>query len=311
MAIGSVTLLTTPLPLFGQWHDRGVGLVHVRRQSLVMGSVASFDVVAATEREGYAAISRAVRVFRELDARLSMYRIDSEVAFIARHAGKAPVPVSPDTVSVLRFARAVSEQTQGRFDITIEPIMRRWGFRQDPEQPVTPPPDEELRHLESRIGFRHLHIEEGSAVLGRPGMALDVGGLAGGYALDRAIATMKQSSVAAAFINFSGDVHSFGVPADGLPWTVRLLDPVTRQPRSEEILLLGRALSTSGAYENRRRDAAGRTWGHLLAPASGHPVAPFGSVSALHPSAMTADAWSTAAFVGARPDVPGLDLITL
>lgn len=311
MAFGTATLLTTPLPLFGRWRDRGVDLVRVRRQSLLMGSVASFDVVAATERDGYAAIEGAVRIFRKVDARLSMYRADSEVAAVARHAGKTPVTITVDTETVLRYAREMSNQTGGRFDITIEPIMRRWGFRQDPDRTIVQPSEKALRELEHRIGYEHLHLENGQAYLNRPGMALDVGGLAGGYALDRAIEAMKQFSVAAAFINFSGDVHSFGVPVDGVPWSVRLLDLITRQPLSDEIVLGGRALSTSGAYENRRHDDAGRSWGHLIAPDSGRPVAPFDSVTVLHSSAMIADAWSTAAFVGARPVEPGLDFITM
>ncbi len=311
MALGSLTMLATPFPAAAQWKAHGARLVHVRRQSLLMGSVASFDVVAATERDGFEAINRAVRVFRALDVRLSMYRADSEVAELARNAGKGPVPISPDTETVLHYALEMSHRTGGRFDVTIEPVMRRWGFRDDPDHVIKPPTDAELRALERRIGYRHLHIEAGTAYLDRPGMALDVGGLASGYALDQAIMAMKQAGVAAGFINLSGDVHSFGVPADGLPWTVRLLDPGTRQPRPEAIVLDGRALSTSGAYENRRHDDAGTSWGHLVMPASAHPIEPVGSVTALHPSAMTSDAWSTAAYVGAHPDAPGLDMITL
>lgn len=308
MALGGVGLALPGVPA---WHDGGARLVHVRRQSLVMGSVAAFEVVAPSARDGHAAINRAVRVFRRLDALLSMYRTDSEVAALERHAGHAPVPVSPDTEAVLRHALAFARRTGGRFDVTIEPLMRRWGFRRDPDRPVTPPTDAELRALQARLGSAHVHVAPGEAMLLRPGMALDVGGIAGGYALDRALDVLRQAEVAAAFINFSGDVHAFGAPAADTPWQVHLLDPVTRRPRAGALVLAGRALSTSGAYENRRHDAAGASWGHLLLPGRARPVEPGGSVTALHPSALAADAWSTAAFVGATPDDPALELIRL
>ncbi len=308
MALGGVGLV---VPGARAWRDRGAGLVRVSRQTLVMGSVAAFEVAAPTERDGYEAINRAVRVFRTVEARMSMYRADSEVARMARWAGKAPGPVSEDTEAVLRYALAVSRQTGGRFDVTIEPLMRRWGFREEPGHPVPPPTDADLRDLQARVGYEHLHLAPGRAFLNRPGMALDVGGIAGGFALDRAIETLRRAEVAAAFINFSGDVHSFGAPAADTPWQVYLLDPATRRPRTEAILLNGRALSTSGAYENRRHDDHGASWGHLLAPRTGRPVEPFGSVTALHPSAMVADAWSTAAYVGAAPAGADVELIRL
>ena len=303
MALGGVGLTT---PGVSAWYDRGAALVHVRRHSFLMGSVATFDVVAPTERDGFEAINRAVRVFHKVESLLSMYREDSEIAVLERHAGRDLVPISEDTEIVLQFALEMSRQTEGRFDVTIEPLMRRWGFREDPDIPVPRPTEAELRAIQDSIGFKHLHLESGFAALARPGMALDLGGIAGGYALDQAIEVLRSSEIAAALINFSGDVHSFGSMATGVPWKVHLLNPVTGRPKSEPINLEGQALSTSGAYENRRHDAAGASWGHLLLPSASQPLEPFGSVTVLHPSAMMADAWSTAVFVGSRIPEPQL-----
>lgn len=312
LTAGGVGLLAGPA--FGlppRWTHRGTPLVHVRRRSLVMGAVATFDVVASTEQDGYAAIRRAVRIFRDLDARLSMYAATSEVTTLKQQAGRAPVAVSSDTTRVLAYAQDVARATRGLFDVTVEPLMRRWGFRGDPDDRVSPPSEAELRRLEECIGYEKLHLEGGKAHLTRPGMAIDVGGIAGGYALDRAVAALRSADVAAALIDFSGDLHCLGTPAENAPWTVHLLDPYTETLRPTAIPLHDEALSTSGSYQNRRHSAAGASWGHLIATDRARPIEPVGSVTAIHSSAMVADAWSTAAYLGASPTDPDLRLITL
>lgn len=286
----------------GFLREKGAGLVTLSRQSLVMGSVASFEVIADSERAGYEAIRKGVEVFRSLDQKLSMYREDSEMAALGKSAGRKAVTLSQDALRVLRFSKEINESTKGLFDVTIEPAMKSWGFRKEPGAPVTEPSEEELRQLEQLIGSEKIEITDRQVYLEQEGMAIDLGGVAGGYALDRAIDEMKKCDIAAAFINFSGDIHCFGQPLDGESWKVQILDPETRQPRRESIVLHERALSTSGAYENRRENG-NKSWGHLLNPGLARPVETVASATAIHPSAMMADAWSTSAYLGASaPD---------
>lgn len=299
-------LLSPSVSAFSSWRNRGVSLERVRRQSLVMGSVASFDVVAPSEREAYAAINRAVEIFRDLDAKLSMYRPDSEGAALEDAAGIKPVPISADMAAVLRRAQRLARTTGGRFDVTIEPLMREWGFRDDPDSPVSRPTDAQLHRLESLVDYRNLLVEDERAYLQQSGMALDLGGIAGGYALDRAIDAMRSMDVAAALVNFSGDLHCFGAPAQDQPWTVHLVDPATLEPQEDALSLQNEALSTSGAYRNRRHNRTGQSWGHLLRPDLATPVEPVGSVTAVHSSALEADAWSTALYLSA--DLPDSDV---
>ncbi|NGP75411.1 FAD:protein FMN transferase [Balneolaceae bacterium YR4-1] len=282
--------------------ENGAGLVTVKRQSLVMGSVASFEVVADSERAGYEAIRKAVDVFRSLDKKLSMYRDDSEMAVLGKSAGRTPVSISEDALEVLGFSKKISESTGGLFDVTIEPAMKSWGFRKEPGDLIKEPTHEELRKLEQLIGSEKISITGNRAYLEQKGMAVDLGGVAGGYALDKAIEEMKRSDIRAAYINFSGDIHCFGQPLDGESWKVQILDPGTGQPLQESINLQERALSTSGAYENRRENE-GASWGHLLNPETARPVEPVASATAIHASAMMADAWSTASYLGA--EAPG------
>ncbi len=283
-----------------RWKDQGVKLTTVSRQSLVMGSLISFQVVAETESAGYEAIRRAEQTFRSLERKFSMYDDQSEMARLAHQSGKVPVAVSQAAIELLEFAKNMHSQTKGRFDVTVEPAMKRWGFRQNPGQSIDKPTDRELRELEEIIGSEKIIIEDESVFLDKAGMGIDTGGIAGGYALDKAIEEIKQSDVSAAFINFSGDIHCFGEPLKDKKWPVHILDPQTQQPLRDPIELSNEALSTSGAYQNRRHDNTDHSWGHLLLPDQAEPVEPMGSATAVHPSAMVADAWSTAVYVGAE-----------
>lgn len=285
-------------PVPERWTERGITLTTINRQSLVMGSLISFEVIAESESEGYEAIRRAEQIFRSLEKIFSMYDNQSEMAKLAQQAGKEPIAVSQDAIELLQFAKKLHRHSSGRFDITIEPAMQRWGFRQNPGQTVERPTEQEVQRLEQIIGSEKIIIEDGNVLLNESGMAIDTGGIAGGYALDSAIRAMKKSDVAAGFINFSGDIHCFGEPLEDKKWPVHILDPKTQQPLREPIMLSNEALSTSGAYQKRRHDSAKQSWGHLLLPDQAKPIEPVGSVTAIHPSAMTADAWSTAVYVG-------------
>ena len=134
------------------FREKGAKLVTVKRQSLVMGSVASFEVVADSERAGYQAIRKGVDVFRALDKKLSMYRRDSEMAKLGTSAGREPVSISDEALEILRFSKRISESTRGLFDVTVEPAMRSWGFRKEPGDRIKEPTGEELRKLEQLIG---------------------------------------------------------------------------------------------------------------------------------------------------------------
>lgn len=282
-----------------RWRDRGTSLVSVCRSSLVMGSVLHFQVVAERKEDAHEGIRRAVAVFRDLDDRLSMYDPKSEMGRLAAKSGEAPVPVSEEAMAVLAFAKRMWHRSGGRFDVTIEPAMKQWGFRNDPSERIEQPDERKMKELEQLIGSEKLILDGDRAYLDRRGMAVDLGGIAGGYALDRAVAVMKQCDLVAGFLNFSGDICCFGEPLNGSGWPVHILNPYTQQPLTDPVLLHDEALSTSGAYQNRREDHRNRSWGHLLLPVEARPYKSAGSVTAIHSSAMAADAWSTAAYVGA------------
>lgn len=291
------------------WHDRGARLVSVQRKSLLMGSVVSFQVTAASEQAGYQAIRKGVEAFRNADTVFSMYRPDSEMGRLGGNAGIEFTPLSGEALTVLEFSKKIYRMSGGIFDVTIEPAMRRWGFRKGTGEMVQRPDTPELKELQRLIGFEKLTIGSEGAYLEEKGMAVDTGGIAGGYALDRAVEVMRKEDISSAFINFSGDIHTFGEPLHGQKWPVYIVDPGTGRIMDQPVELSDEALSTSGSYRNRRSDPNGKSWGHLLNALSGRPSEPEKSVTAIHPSAMAADAWSTAAYLGAKPGDDRLRII--
>lgn len=283
--------------------QKGATLEPVSRQTVAMGSIISFQVMAENEEAGYEAIRRGEKIFRDMENIFSMYDEGSEMAKLGKNSGKSPITVSDDAISVLEFAKNVYHRSKGKFDVTIEPAMKKWGFRNNPGKSVHTPTDSELKKLERLIGSNKIVIEQNGVLLQERGMAIDTGGIAGGYALDMAINEMKKCDISAAFINFSGDINCFGTPAEKDGWPVYILDPHSQQLLNDPVILKDEALSTSGAYQNRRHGSDEHSWGHLLDPIDAEPVEPVGSVTAIASSAMSADAWSTAAYIGAKvPD---------
>lgn len=300
---GSLGAMTTGSGLGAlAWRDRGVQLTSVQRSSLVMGSVIQFEVIADRREAAEEAIRQAVAMLRDLDQKLSMYDTGSEMNRVGRAAGRRPLAISPDSQKVLHHARDLFEWSGGMFDVTLEPAMQRWGFRNEDGKPIERPTDRELRRLEELTGMDKLVLEDGEAYLEIPGMGIDLGGIAGGYALDRAIERMKSLDVASAFINFAGDIHCFGDAPEQQGWPVYLVDPVADELMPDPVILENQALSTSGSYQNRRGNGE-QSWGHLLRPDGLQPVEPVSSFTAIHDSALQADGWSTAGYLGAQiPD---------
>lgn len=283
--------------------DGGARLVPIQRQSLLMGSVVSFDVIAESEKAGYEAIRKGVAAFREVQQTFSMYSSTSEMAKLGARAGLNDIPISDMSCQVLITAKDFYRETGGLFDITVEPAMKRWGFRKNKNDEILKPSYKELKTLEELTGSDKLILQDGKAKLLKEGMAVDTGGIAGGYALDQAVRRMKQCDISAAFINFSGDISCFGRPISGEQWEVQILNPQTMKPLRHPVYIENESLSTSAAYQNRRHSGEDESWGHLMNPALARPVEPMDSVTVIHPSAMYADAWSTAAYVGAElPD---------
>ena len=230
---------------------------------------------------------------KRLEGLFSRFREGSDVWRINRAAGGEAVIVAPETMEVLMRAAAFSRLTEGSFDATIAPLSDAWDHRRE-----VVPDEGEIARARALADWRDLTLSRlrRTAALARPGQAIDLGGIAKGYAGDHLMKLFRRHGVRSALSNFGGGVSALGARPDGSPWRVGI-----RHPRGEGLIgavaVKGGAVVTSGDYE-RCFFAEGRRFHHLIDPRTGRPAeSGLVSVTVVAPSGLAADALSTAAFV--------------
>ena len=250
---------------------------------------------------------QAFDVIDEIDGRMSVYHGSSEVNAINASAGSAAVRVSDDTFHVISEGLRYGSVSEGRFDITIQPLVELWGIGTEWQKIPT---DVEIDAARSLVDYRAVEIDEAARTvrLEHPGMALDLGAIAKGYAADAVRDYLIERGFSRGILNFGGNVLAFGSKPGGAPWKIGIQDP--RQPRGEYLGIIEAgqgAVVSSGVYE-RYFEADGRRYHHILDTSTGFPVEnDLSSVTVVSGDAIIADAYSTIAFAMGSRD--GLDLI--
>jgi len=236
-------------------------------------------------RRDAAAARRAVEVvLGELDAALSTWRPDSWVSRFNRNRSTAAQPVPGAVWPLLLESQALARETGGRFDITVGPLVERWGF--GPSRHDGPNPgDEEIRALLERCGHRKLRLDRRTRRLAKthPAMALDFSAIAKGYAVDRIAAALDALGHERYLIEFGGDLRASGAPPGSSGWRVAV------PGRSEPMVMRSGALATSGPEHQNR---GGRC--HLIDPRTGRALPVAAPVTARAATGARADALATA-----------------
>ena len=272
----------------------------------VMGTAFRMVAYAPDSLAAHRAFDAAFARLDALDRRLSDYRADSELSRLSATAGTGrAVPVSDDLWAVLAAAQRMAEASGGAFDVTVGPLTRLWRHAR---RRGTRPPEEALHAALAAVGYRHLQL--GPAVqtvrLARPGMRLDLGGIAKGYAAAEALRVLEQHGLPRALVDAGGDL-ALGLPPPGeAGWrvAVRTVDEAGGRA-AEEVLLAACAVATSGdAY--RYVEVDGVRYSHLLDPRTGLGLTHRREVTVIAPGGMLADALASALSV--LPPEEGLAL---
>jgi thiamine biosynthesis lipoprotein len=243
---------------------------------------------------------------RRLDAEMTTWTPTGETAKINAAAGVKPVKVSDEEFEVIERAVDVSKHSGGVFDITVEAFRGLWKFDEDMDGSLPDPADVKKR-LE-KIGWKDIVLDKKAKTvyLRRKGMAITLGGIAKGYAVDKCVALLKKRGFTDFMVQAGGDMYIAGSKGPE-PWVVGIRDP--RGERDEMFALApvkDHSFSTSGDYE-RGFVKDGVRYHHIIDPRTGQPAKASRSVTVRAKDAYTADAWSKVMFIWGYKK--GLELI--
>jgi len=233
-------------------------------------------------------------VFNEvnrLDQLLSKYNPRSEISILNR-TGK--LKVSSDTFYLIKKSKEFWQISDGAFDISVASLVDLWGFS---DKKTKIPTDKEIQLTLALVGSDKIILQENNSMVEfkLPGMKIDLGAIAKGYALDCAVKKLKESKINSCLINAGGQVYALGEKFSS-PWKIAIKNP--RQPGNLEVLTLkDQSSSTSGDYQQYFQ-VNNKRYSHIINPKTGYPVdSKINSVTVIDKSGLNADALSTTIFI--------------
>jgi thiamine biosynthesis lipoprotein len=237
-----------------------------------------------------AALERAEAEVRTVEAQMSTWIDASPVSRLNRAPAGLTVELPAPVLTVLERSRVLHADTAGAFDVTCRPLIELWREAGQSGRLPSPAAVEAARQASS---WSELVLLPGGARKQRPTARVDLGGIAKGYGIDRAIAAMRAAGVAGALVDIGGDLRVFGRPGGAAtPWEVKVRNPAGEGTVATLRILTG-AVCTSGDYA-RFVEIQGRRFSHIIDPRTGQPATAARSATVLAPDAMTADGWATA-----------------
>jgi thiamine biosynthesis lipoprotein len=239
-------------------------------------------------------------VLREADEHLSGWNERSELVRFNANASTGWQPVSPVLFESVAQAQLVSRATDGAFDVTVGPLVRAWGFGAGADAEPAAPSAATVARLLGDVGYARLELRASPPALrkGSATLAVDLDGIAPGWAVDRIAGRFEALGIHDYLIELGGEVRARGLNAEGRRWRIAVERPATGERRAMAVIELdGAGVSTSGDYRDYR-EIDGRRLSHTIDPRTGSPVTHgLASVTVVHQSVAAADAWATALMV--------------
>ena len=284
---------------------------------LVMGTFAHLKAIANDEDTAERCVEAAFAELKKVDDLMSDYKGESEISEVNRDAFKRAVKVSKSTFEVLQKSLEFSRLSGGAFDITIAPLAELWRTAAESN---SVPTEAELADARSKVGYEKLILDANVMTVRFTveGMKLDLGGIAKGYAIDRAVEAMQAGGATGGMVDVGGDIRCFGLPPKGKKtWRIGLQNP-TETDSDEETLagvadqvlmvlkLTDAAIATSGGYR-RFFLIEGKKYSHIVNPDTATSAGGLSSVTIISQNALDADALATS--VSVMGPEKGLSLI--
>lgn len=260
-----------------------------------MGIDARIVVYAESEDRAIDAAAAAYKRIAELEQVMSDYRASSELMQLCAKAGQGPIKVSKDLMRVLVQAQEISRVTNGAFDVTVGPLIQLWrGARRAKELPTVA----QVSAARDLVGYRmmKLDLRRGTVELLKPGMRLDLGGIAKGDAADEAMKVLKQHGIRSALIEMGGDILVSAAPPGAKGWRLEVPN-ASKTLAMPQMLFTNCAVSSSGDTE-QFTEMNGARWSHVVDPRLGWALTSRAQATVVAKNGLLSDPLSTAMTVG-------------
>lgn len=258
----------------------------------VMGTSAKLELWADSKQSALLAKSAVHQELYRIEQLMSPYIESSELSKINQLAARQAVVVSDELYSILEKSLYFSTLTEGAFDISFASVGHLYQYPK-----AIAPTDAVIDVQRSKINYRYIQLEptNRSVTFKEPGVLIDLGGIAKGYAVDRAILQLKKLGIKAALVAAGGDTRIIGRRGE-YPWMIAIQDPRDKQKAIIRLPLVDVAVSTSGDYE-RYFIRDGERIHHIINPGTGRSISSVRSVTIIADQSITSDALSTSVFV--------------
>jgi len=262
-----------------------------------MGTSYSLRWVAKDDRQ-VAEIQQAVEERLALiNQQMSTYVPESEISrFNTLRSGE--MPVSAELAGLVQRSQAISEQTDGAFDITVGPLVNLWGFGSE-GRVISAPSADKIASIRTRVGYQKLGVSQNPPLLTKAtNLQVDLSAIAKGYAVDQLASLLLTKGINNYLVEIGGELKLSGNKPNGESWKIAIEAPLTTERAAQYVLPISNiAMATSGDYRNYFEEDGVR-YSHTIDPLTGAPINhALVSVTVLHPSCADADALATALMV--------------
>ncbi|MCY6960544.1 FAD:protein FMN transferase [Clostridium brassicae] len=276
----------------------------IAKEGLFLGTYCKITVFDNVSRD---VLDKAFDRVNQIENKMTINKPTSEIISVNSKSGLDYVKVSPDTFYVVNTAKHYAELSQGKFDVTIGPIVKLWNIGTDKARVPSP---KEIQDKLPLVNYKNmiLNEKENKIMLKQKGMLIDLGAIAKGYAGDEVKKVLEANGVKHAIINLGGNILAIGSKDNNKNWKLGVQDPFnTRGEYLGTIEVSNKAVVTSGVYE-RFLEEDGKKYHHILSPKNGYPIEnSIVSVTIVTDKSIDADALSTTVFALGLND--GLKLV--
>lgn len=279
----AVLLLALPATSHAEWYER---------EEAIMGTRVAVQLWSEDPALAERAMDAVIGEMHRTDELMSTYKPGSQLSQVNEHAYERPVQVDADLIDVVEKSLEYSRLSDGVFDVTYASVGYLFDYRKHVH-----PTDAQIAAALPAVDYRQVVVDHDARTIRflKPGMRIDLGGIAKGWAVDRGIDILRELGIEHAMVNAGGDTRLLG-DRRGKPWIVGIRDPrnegkvVTRIPLQDE------ALSTSGDYE-RYFEEDGVRYHHILEPGTGRSPKAVRSVTVIGPTATHTDGLTKPVFI--------------